>query len=178
MFGRRTAAPPTGPNRKPRDDEIDVYGLTHVGKVRKENQDHFLVCSLKKQMLVHETSLPQTEHLLVGPERFAFLMMVADGVGGAARGADASRLALEAATQYVAHSTRCYYAASMQSDEEFTEALRKRRSLATRSSCARARATPSAAAWRLRSRYSWERGPGPTCFRWVTAAVICFARAS
>ena len=25
--------------RKPRDDEIDVYGLTHPGRVREENQD-------------------------------------------------------------------------------------------------------------------------------------------
>jgi protein phosphatase len=125
MFGRRTAAPPAGPNRKPRDDEIDVFGLTHTGKVRKENQDHFLICALKKQMVIHGTSLPQTEHLLVGPQRFAFLMMVADGVGGAAKGADASRLALEAVTQYVAHSTRCYYAAGSQGDEEFTEALQE-----------------------------------------------------
>ncbi len=125
MFGRRTAAPPAGPKRKPRDDEIDVHGLTHTGKVRKENQDHFLICALKKQMVIYETSLPQTEHLLVEPQRFAFLMMVADGVGGAAKGADASRLALEAVTQYVAHSTRCYYAASSQSDEEFTEALQE-----------------------------------------------------
>src|SRR6266516_1101575 len=27
--------------RKPRDDEIDVFGLTHPGKVRDENQDRF-----------------------------------------------------------------------------------------------------------------------------------------
>jgi serine/threonine protein phosphatase PrpC len=125
MFGRRTAAPPAAPNRRPRDDEIDVHGLTHTGKVRKENQDHFLICALKRQMVVYGTSLPDTEHLLVGPQRLAFLMMVADGVGGAAKGADASRLALEAATQYVAHSTRCYYAASTQSDDEFTEALQE-----------------------------------------------------
>ena len=35
-----------GPQRKPYDEEIDVYGLTHPGKVRKENQDHFLICAL------------------------------------------------------------------------------------------------------------------------------------
>jgi len=37
------SAPPA-PNRKPRDDEIDVCGLTHPGRVRTENQDHFLIC--------------------------------------------------------------------------------------------------------------------------------------
>jgi len=44
--------------RKPRDDEIDVFGLTHPGKVRHENQDHFLISSLHKQIQVHLTSLP------------------------------------------------------------------------------------------------------------------------
>ena len=125
MFARRTAAPAAGPNRKPRDDEIDVYGLTHTGKVRRENQDHFLISSLKKQMVVHETSLPNTDHLMVGPERLAFLMVVADGVGGKAKGEEASRLALEAVTEYVAYCMRCYYAAGNASDEEFTEALQE-----------------------------------------------------
>ena len=35
--------------RRPRDDEIDVFGLTHPGKVRRENQDHFLISSLQHQ---------------------------------------------------------------------------------------------------------------------------------
>src|SRR2546426_2902915 len=74
-----TVAPPM---RKPADDELDVYGLTHPGKVRKTNQDHFLICSLRKQMLVHLTSLPNLEQLPVLAERLAFLAVVADGVGG------------------------------------------------------------------------------------------------
>jgi len=120
-----TTAAPAGPARKPRDDEIDVYGLTHTGKVRNENQDHFLICALKKQMAVYQTSLPQTDHLLVGPERLAFLMMVADGVGGAAKGAEASRLAVEAVAQYASQCMRCYYADSNVDDDEFTEALQE-----------------------------------------------------
>ncbi|HEV8176741.1 MAG TPA: protein phosphatase 2C domain-containing protein [Gemmatimonadales bacterium] len=120
-----TAAPSTEIHRKPSDEELDVYGLTHTGKVRKENQDHFLICALKKQMVIHGTSLPQTDHLMVGPDRLAFLMMVADGVGGSAKGAEASRLALEAVTQYVAYCMRCYYAAGNENDDEFTEALQE-----------------------------------------------------
>lgn len=53
----------TNPLRKPRAEEIDVFGLTHTGKVRKVNQDHFLVCSLEKNMQVHLTSLPDVEML-------------------------------------------------------------------------------------------------------------------
>lgn len=111
--------------RKPTDDEIDVYGLTHTGKVRRDNQDHFLICALRRQIVVYETSLPQTEHLMVAPERLAFLMMVADGVGGGAKGEEASRMALEAVTQYVSGTMRCYYAAGATGDAEFSEALQE-----------------------------------------------------
>jgi protein phosphatase len=125
MTPTQTTAPPITPERKPRDEEIDVYGLTHIGKVRRENQDHFLICALKKQMVVHRTSLPETDHLMAEPERLAFLMMVADGVGGGAKGAEASRMTLEAVTRYVTSSMRCYYAASSKDDREFSEALQE-----------------------------------------------------
>jgi serine/threonine protein phosphatase PrpC len=119
------AASPGAVDRKPFDDEIDVYGLTHTGKVRPDNQDHFLICALRKQMVVHQTSLPETEHLMAGPERLAFLAMVADGVGGGARGEEASRIALEAVTQYVSGTMRSYYAAASADDVEFFEALQE-----------------------------------------------------
>ena len=120
-----TSAAPTLPDRKPRDDEIDVYGLTHPGKVRRDNQDHFLVCALRKQVVVHHTSLPDTERLMADGERLAFLVMVADGVGGSAKGEEASRAALEGVTQYVSHSMRCYYAAASAGDQEFFDALQE-----------------------------------------------------
>jgi serine/threonine protein phosphatase PrpC len=125
MTAGQTTAPPTAPERKPRDEEIDVYGLTHAGKVRSENQDHFLICALKKQMVVHLTSLAQTDHLMGESERLAFLMMVADGVGGGSKGAEASRIALESVTQYVSQSMRCYYAAGSKDDQEFYETLKQ-----------------------------------------------------
>ncbi len=118
-----TTAVPATAVRKPRDDEIDVHGLTDAGKVRKDNQDHFLVCALRKQMVVQLTSLPDADHLMADSERLAFLAMVADGVGGAAKGEEASRVALEAVTHYVSRSMRCYYAAGSADDQEFSDAL-------------------------------------------------------
>jgi serine/threonine protein phosphatase PrpC len=125
MTAPETTAPAVVPDRKPRDEEIDVYGLTHPGKVRTENQDHFLISALRKQMVVRLTSLPEIESVTADPERLAFLMMVADGVGGGAKGGEASRLALEAVTQYVNHGMRCYYAAGAGNDREFHSALKE-----------------------------------------------------
>src|SRR5580765_5602742 len=64
MTAPQMTAPSGALDRRPRDEEIDVYGLTHPGKVRKENQDHFLICALKKQMVVLLTSLPDADHLM------------------------------------------------------------------------------------------------------------------
>ena len=125
MSAPDTSAIAAGPTRKPRDDEIDVHGLTHPGKVRPDNQDHFLLCSLRKQLVIRLTSLPGVDHLVGDGERLAFLAMVADGVGGAAKGEAASRLALAAVTQYVSRSMRCYYAAATGEDQEFFDALQE-----------------------------------------------------
>jgi protein phosphatase len=115
-------SPPVAVARKPRDDEIDVFGLTHPGKVRKINNDHFLLASIHKRLAVHGTSLPSLQNVPAGEERVAFLAMVADGVGGSERGEVASRVALEAATQYVNGSMQCYYQSDA-GEATFVEAL-------------------------------------------------------
>jgi protein phosphatase len=125
MTSQQVAAPPAAPARKPRDDEIDIYGLTHPGKVRNDNQDNFLVCALRRQMVVQMTSLAEPDRLMAGSERVALLMMVADGVGGGARGAEASRIALEGVSRYVSHCMRCYYAVGSDDDQEFFQALQE-----------------------------------------------------
>jgi protein phosphatase len=109
-------------DRKPRDEEIDVFGLTHTGSVRKTNQDHFLICSLRRQVTIHRTSLPEASHW-PSTERLAFLAMVADGVGSSALGEEASRLAVEGITEYVAQSMKAYYTADSADDETFSAAL-------------------------------------------------------
>ncbi len=95
--------------RKPLDSEIDVYGLTHQGKVRKTNQDNFLVATLHKRVDVKYSSLAEGDDNISGEERLAFIMMVADGVGGTEHGEAASRLAVESVSNYVSEAMRCYY---------------------------------------------------------------------
>lgn len=109
--------------RKPTDEELDVYGLTHPGKVRTENQDHFLVASLHRQMRVHLTSLPALGGTTVNTDRLAFLAMVADGVGGGFAGEEASRFALEAIAGFVNNSAHCFYTADASDDEAFRATL-------------------------------------------------------
>lgn len=111
------------PSRRPRDDEIDAYGLTHIGKVRKENQDHFLMALIHKRVDLIATSLSDEQRAQVGGEkRLAGISMVADGVGGGVGGAEASATALEAAMHYVNNSMACYYGADA-TEADFIESL-------------------------------------------------------
>jgi serine/threonine protein phosphatase PrpC len=112
------------PARKPRDDEIDVHGLTHVGNVRTDNQDHFLLAAVHKRVEVIATNLGEQKHLPAGNQRVAFLAMVADGVGGEKGGADASATALESVMQYVNDSMSCLYDRNV-TETAFTEALQQ-----------------------------------------------------
>ena len=120
------------PDRKPRDDEIDVYGLTHPGKVRKDNQDHFLVCALRQvgDGSAHQPSDP--EHLLAGqPTR----RPANDGRRRRRRRQQGRRgqpQALEAVSRYVSRSMHCYYAAGSADDRSSPTACRRGPPSATR----------------------------------------------
>jgi len=124
-----TLAAPFGTSRgaladeRPRDDELDLFGLSHPGRVRAENQDHFLLCTVHPQVAIHGTNLPDPERLAVRGERLATILLVADGVGGSSAGSKASRLATEAVTHYVASSLRCFHSAGVSTDDEFIHAL-------------------------------------------------------
>lgn len=119
-----TAAIPVEPGQRPRDDEIDLFGITHPGRVRHENQDHFLVCTIHPQVVVHGTNLPEPDALPLRGERLATILLVADGVAGSMGGADASRLAVASITRYVASTLRTYHAAGSGTDQAFFAALR------------------------------------------------------
>lgn len=109
---------------KPRDEDLDFFGITHKGKVRPDNQDHFLVTTLHKTMRVHVTSLPNPELLELPSQRIASVGMVCDGVGGHAGGEAASRSAIEAIAGYVTHTMQCFFTAEQGDPEHFLESLR------------------------------------------------------
>lgn len=72
---------------------VDVAGLTDRGKVRSENQDHFLLARAGRFSRTLATSLPKGT-VPDSSEVAAFVMIVADGMGGAAGGETASRTAI------------------------------------------------------------------------------------
>ncbi len=119
-----TASVTPVPGERPRDRELDLFGLTHRGKVRTDNQDHFLLATVHHQIAIHGTSLPEPDRLPLRGERLATIMLVADGVGGSAAGGDASKLAAETVARYVASTMNCYHTAGSADETEFLAALR------------------------------------------------------
>ena len=97
----------------------DVHGLTDVGKVRRDNQDQFLIAALHKVVEIHGTSIPDTYRDRFHSGARALLLLVADGVGGRLGGDEASILTLDVITDYVTNSMRCFY----KLDDQFPQDL-------------------------------------------------------
>lgn len=89
--------------------EMDYHGVTDKGKVRKVNEDHFLIASLRKVMEIERTSLPPQEQERFQSAAMARLMLVADGLGGETAGERASGLALKSIASYVTNTMKCFY---------------------------------------------------------------------
>jgi protein phosphatase len=80
--------------------QVDFAGVTHVGKVRPNNEDHFLTARGGRWLELIATNLPDGELPDFHEER-NYLMIVADGMGGMAAGEVASRMALSSGIKQV-----------------------------------------------------------------------------
>ncbi len=110
---------------KPRDDELDLFGITDIGKVRQENEDHFLIATVHQQLVIQGTSFPNPEQLKARGERFASVYLVADGVGGTAGGRDASQLTVATLARYASSTMQCFRrTGDGANDEELLASLR------------------------------------------------------
>ncbi len=77
-----------------------VAGKTHKGQVRADNQDHFLVASLERALLVEDSSLPAEAGTRLTDTPQGRLFIVADGIGGHGGGEVASAVAVDAMAHY------------------------------------------------------------------------------
>ena len=98
--------------------------LSDVGRVRKDNQDHFLLATVHKRVNVIATNLGSQAQLPAREQRVAFIAVVADGVGGAHGGAEASATALESVMQYVNDSMSCLFDRNV-AESTFTDLLQR-----------------------------------------------------
>jgi protein phosphatase len=105
--------------------EVSACARSHRGRVRKENQDSFLLADLARAADPTEMATSATG---VGPLRFTLaeqgaVLLVADGMGGRAGGAKASALAVAAVREAMAEE-------GLASAEAFVSRLRRALELA------------------------------------------------
>jgi serine/threonine protein phosphatase PrpC len=75
--------------------EVDLGALSHPGRVRKQNEDHFIATRFERSMRTLASNLPSGDVPTDSTET-AFGYLVADGVGGSVAGELASRTAVHA----------------------------------------------------------------------------------
>ncbi len=92
----------------PADVRMEFAGRTHVGKVRPNNEDQYLIARLHKAVDVLAASLPteRDPHLL---QREGYLFLVADGMGGAAAGEVASAIVVRETITHVVETAKWFF---------------------------------------------------------------------
>jgi len=101
--------------------EVDLGAFSHVGKVRKNNEDHYLVGRLNRSLEPLMTSVPP-ESLPQRLDEVGYGLLVADGMGGAAAGEVASGMAVSILMNLVGDAAKW----GRRIDAEEAEALMER----------------------------------------------------
>ena len=125
---------------------IKFGALTDPGKVRGNNEDHFLVARLSKSMRVCKTSLPGEGETQFSEEE-GYLMVVADGMGGAAAGERASALAVGSIEGFVLNTLKWFLHLSGHDEHELLTELRQSLEWADRTVIERAAAIAHSTGW-------------------------------
>lgn len=103
---------------------IDCAGLTDVGRKRANNEDHFLIGRLAKNLDICATSLSDEDCNDFEPDAEGELLIVADGMGGQAAGERASQLAVRAVTSYVLNMMPWFFRLHRDSEEDLIDDLK------------------------------------------------------
>ena len=109
---------------KPLPAEIDVCGLTHRGRVRSENADHFLIASFHRAMQVHNSSIPDAAFSALSSDSRGYVFLVADGVGAFAQAANGSARAIRSVAQYLVDMSEVSLSADPDREDEIVSQVR------------------------------------------------------
>ena len=102
---------------------VDVSGLSHAGKVRSVNEDHFAIMTLQKAVQLRATNLQDTTQLDRLRKPQVDIFVVADGVGGGVGGKIASGVAVKAVVEYLAEAVGCVQDFDVDRENAFLEHL-------------------------------------------------------
>jgi PPM family protein phosphatase len=91
----------TVPESAPPTFVLRSFGQTDRGKVRRLNEDHFLIAELGRTLWVHDTSVPQPRKQY--SRNRGHILVVADGMGGHQAGEVASALTVASIEGFVLH---------------------------------------------------------------------------
>ncbi len=105
------------------DVQIEVTGRTHPGRVRSNNEDNFLVARLAKSLRVLASSLDDPDALISTEE--GHLLVVADGMGGAAAGERASALAVRTVEAFTLDALKWFLHLEGSEERELHAELRR-----------------------------------------------------
>ena len=102
---------------------VTVAGLSHAGKVRRSNEDHFAIMTMRKSIELQATNLQDSTLLDRVRRPSAHILVVADGVGGAAGGQIASGVAVRAVVEYLAEAIGCAQDFDVDKEQAFLDQL-------------------------------------------------------
>jgi PPM family protein phosphatase len=92
----------------PADVRIDFAARTHMGKRRASNEDQYLIARLRKSVDVLATTVPP-EPGRRPLEREGYLLLVADGMGGASAGEHASAVVVRETLTHVMETAKWFF---------------------------------------------------------------------
>ena len=106
-----------------RATRVEAFGVSHEGKVRSANEDHFAIVSAQRVVQVRATNVQDTSGLDRARRPEVFLMVVADGVGGAVGGKVASGVAVKAVIEYLGEAVGCVQDFDVDREQTFLDQL-------------------------------------------------------